>query len=169
MPKRRAELIQEIEQLLQQLTWRARRQFARRIEAVGLTVPQYLVLSTIGRLGPEVTMREVVDALQLPGSSMTSIVDRLVAEGLVERGTLPSDRRAVVATLTPAGDELVAKVEAERKKDLVVVLGDIGDEDLETYSRLLARLLEGLDRAMDDLAQHGPRAPSASRHRGLCT
>jgi len=39
---------------------------------------------------------------------MTSIVDRLVRDGLAERGHLPHDRRAVAATITAAGADLVA-------------------------------------------------------------
>ena len=48
---------------------------------------------------------------------MTSIADRLVDQGLVRRGSLETDRRAVSATITPAGKELIRTVEAERNAD----------------------------------------------------
>jgi DNA-binding MarR family transcriptional regulator len=118
-------------------------------------VPQYLALHTIGKLGPDVTMGEVSDALFLPASTMTSVVDRLVKDGLVERGTRPGDRRSVVARLTPAGENLVANVEEVRHTELVTMLEDMSGDDLADFARHLARLVEGIDRAI--VASDRPR------------
>lgn len=146
----RAELVGEVERLFHQLAWRGRRHVARRAATFGLTVPQYLVLASIGKLGPRVTMGEIGETLQLPASSMTSVADRLVRDGLVERGTHPTDRRAVVATLTPAGVELVGLVEARRHADLAAVLDGLPDGDLADFSRLLAWILDGVDRVLEE-------------------
>jgi DNA-binding MarR family transcriptional regulator len=148
----RADLLVEIERLFQDLTWRGRQLFTRRIERYDLTVPQYLVLLTIERLGPDVTMGDVVEELQLPASSLTSIADRLVRQGLVERGALPFDRRAVVATITEDGRALVRTVEAEQHDDLVAMLGDVADADLGRFREVLERLLDGVERAMTEAA-----------------
>jgi DNA-binding MarR family transcriptional regulator len=109
----------------------------------------------IGRRGPNVAMHEVGDALQLPASTMTSIVDRLVQSGLVVRGTVPTDRRAVVATLTPEGRALVAGIEAQRHRDLAAMLGDVDDDELVTFAGLLTRMLSGIDRSLAELCLEG--------------
>jgi len=146
-------LVEEIDRLFQELTWRGRRHFARRVDAFGLTVPQYVALSVIGKQGPGVTMSEVGESLQLPASTVTSIVDRLVRDGLVERGILPSDRRAVVATLTETGADVVASVEFNRRNDLVEMLSGLDDDNLEAFAHDLGGMLEGLDRLMADPVQ----------------
>jgi DNA-binding MarR family transcriptional regulator len=48
-------------------------------------------------------MSELADALLLSRSGVTRLVDRMVAEGLVERVTCETDRRGQWATLTRAG------------------------------------------------------------------
>ena len=146
-------LVDEIDRLFQELTWRGRRHLARRVDDFGLTVPQYVALSVIGRQGPAVTMGEVGDSLQLPASTVTSIVDRLVRDGLVERGVLPSDRRAVVATLTEAGESVVASVEANRRSDLVEMLSGHDENNLEAFAHVLDGMLGGLDRLMAETVQ----------------
>lgn len=159
----RADLVGEVERLFQRLAWQGRRHVARRAATFGLTVPQYLVLASIGNLGPRVTMGEIGEALQLPASSMTSVADRLVRDGLVERGAHPTDRRAVVATLTPAGVELVAQVEARRHADLVAVLDGLSNRELGHLSHALAWMLDGVERILEvpsHPSREGPQPPA---------
>jgi DNA-binding MarR family transcriptional regulator len=142
--------VDTIEHLFKQMTWQGRQQFARRAEAFGLTVPQYTVLARVRQMGPGAKVGEVAETLQLPPSSMTSITDRLVRQGLVERGGLPGDRRAVVATVTPSGQELIERIEAARHRDLVTMLEGISDADLGQFGILLARMIDGIERLLTE-------------------
>jgi DNA-binding MarR family transcriptional regulator len=81
---------------------------------------------------------------------MTSITDRLVEQGLVRRGTLETDRRAVSATITPAGEELIRAVDAERIAELTAMLEGLTGGDLAEFARLLAQLLDGMARIAPD-------------------
>jgi DNA-binding MarR family transcriptional regulator len=150
MSTTRQDQINAIESLFQQLTWRGRLRFSHRVEKYGLTMPQYLALAKIQKLGPDATMSEVSDALLLPRSSMTSIADRLVGLGLVVRGSLESDRRAVSATITQAGTELIRTVDAERNAELTAMLADLTTADLGEFARLLGELLEALQQFPPD-------------------
>jgi DNA-binding MarR family transcriptional regulator len=148
--KHRQDQINQIESLFRQLTWRGRLRLSHRVEKYGLTVPQFLALTKIDHLGPEATMSEISDALMLPRSSMTSITDRLVEQGLVQRGTLENDRRAVSATITPTGAALVRAIESERTADLTRLLSGLDSNDLEELARLLAHLLGAMDQFAPD-------------------
>jgi DNA-binding MarR family transcriptional regulator len=139
----RAAAIHDIERLLHELTWRDRRQFARQVNDYRLSALQYLALHEIGRLGPNVTMGDVGEAIQVPPSSMTNIVDRLVNAKLVERGVTPTDRRAVVVNLTPAGSDLVREIESAREEQLHVALKHQPDRDLKDFARILGAMLNG--------------------------
>lgn len=52
-------------------------------------------------------MGDLADRLLLSRSGLTRLIDRLVARGVVERHSCPSDRRGTYARLTPDGRELL--------------------------------------------------------------
>ena len=73
---------------------------------VGLTVPQVVCLRAIATLqarGIGVTIVEVSDMVQLSSPTVSRIVDRLIAAGLVARERSAEDRRKVSISLTEAG------------------------------------------------------------------
>lgn len=75
---------------------------------VGLTVPQVVCLRAIAKLESrdhDVTIVEVSEVVQLSSATVSRIVDRLIAAGLVARERSAEDRRKVSITLTPAGHQ----------------------------------------------------------------
>lgn len=74
----------------------------------GLTFARYeaLVLLTFARRG-RLPMRVMGERLQLHPTSVTNIVDRLQADGLVRRTPHPTDRRATLVEITDAGSTLL--------------------------------------------------------------
>ncbi|PPK61105.1 MarR family transcriptional regulator [Actinokineospora auranticolor] len=72
----------------------------------GLTFARYeaLVLLTFAKRG-SLPMRVMGERLQLHPTSVTNIVDRLEADGLVKRTPHPTDRRTTLAEITDAGRE----------------------------------------------------------------
>jgi DNA-binding MarR family transcriptional regulator len=83
-----------------------------RIEAVlrplGLTFARYEVLRLLSFVhGGAMPMTRLGSLLQVHPTSVTSAVERLVRQGYVERLRRDDDRRVVLASLTPAGSEVV--------------------------------------------------------------
>jgi len=70
----------------------------------GLTFARYeaLVLLTFSKAG-SLPMRVMGERLQLHPTSVTNIVDRLEADGLVRRNPHPTDRRTTLVEITDAG------------------------------------------------------------------
>lgn len=79
----------------------------------GLTFARYeaLVLLTFAKRG-SLPMRVMGERLQLHPTSVTNIVDRLEADGLVRRLPHPTDRRTTLAEITDAGRERRAEATA---------------------------------------------------------
>ena len=103
----------------------------------GLTFARYeaLVLLTFSSRG-SLPLGKMGERLQVHPTSVTSIVDRLEAAGLVVRRAHPQDGRAVLAEITPAGRELVEAATAT----LVGAdfgLGALDDAQLRQLSELL--------------------------------
>ena len=104
----------------------------------GLTFARYealvlLVFSSRGSL----PLGKMGERLQVHPTSVTSIVRRLEAAGLIDREPHPDDGRAVLAVITANGRSLVERA----TKDLVeadFALGALSDGDLASLSALLA-------------------------------
>lgn len=81
------------------------RELERELQANrGMALTDYDVLVQLAAAEERrLRMSELADALLLSRSGVTRLVDRLVADGMVERITCESDRRGQWASLTDAG------------------------------------------------------------------
>lgn len=102
---------------------RALDEVSRRVEEVtgaeGLALAPWLVLRALAVDGAQV-MRELVAGTRLDDSTLTRVVDRLAALGLVYREADPTDRRRVLVAVSDRGRALhgrlaPAVVAAERE------------------------------------------------------
>ena len=75
------------------------------LDRLGLTYPQYLVLSTLWE-GDGQTISAIADRLSLESSTVTPLVKRVEAAGLVSRERNPKDERQVIVSLTAKGRDL---------------------------------------------------------------
>jgi DNA-binding MarR family transcriptional regulator len=78
--------------------------------AHGLSLAEFDVLLQLSE-APERRMRmaDLADAVLLTRSGVSRLVDRLEADGFVERARCPSDARGLNASLTDAGAERLAQ------------------------------------------------------------
>lgn len=75
------------------------------LEEVGLTYPQFLVMVALwSREGR--TVKELGEELFLDSSTLTPLLKRLEAAGLISRCRNPSDERQVLLSVTAAGNGL---------------------------------------------------------------
>ena len=77
------------------------------LDELGLTYPQYLVLSTLWE-GGEQTVGGVANRLDLEPSTLTPLIKRLEQAGFVDRRRNPDDERQVRVALTDKGRALRA-------------------------------------------------------------
>jgi DNA-binding MarR family transcriptional regulator len=90
-------------------------------EAVGLTPRQYQgLLAVAGYPGRDaITIGELAKQLLVAHHSAVGLVDRLSAQGLVERQPGPQDRRQVFVRLTPHGNALLEKLAHAHRAELL--------------------------------------------------
>jgi DNA-binding MarR family transcriptional regulator len=86
-------------------------------------------------------MSELADRLLLSRSGVTRLVDRLVADGLVERVTCDDDRRGQWASLTDAGRERLRRASPAHLRGVAEhFLDRLSTEELAELERMLERI-----------------------------
>lgn len=120
-----------------------RRGWAESIAHTGLAPHQARALRVIASEGP-LRPGVLAERLRVTPRSVTEVVDALIDRGLVNRDVDPTDRRAMVLSLTPAGEELGADVRACRSAHTDAVFGSLSDQDQATLLSLLGRLADTL-------------------------
>jgi DNA-binding MarR family transcriptional regulator len=147
----RDEQIAAIDRMIDEVAWQAQKQAIQTLMRpdLDLTLPQMITLLAIHAHGP-CRMGTLVEATRQSGGTVTGIVDRLIADGLVARTHAVDDRRAVEVALTSAGEERVRLVGAARHEDMRRLLSDFDDRQLAEFERLLRMLTLALH---DELAR----------------
>jgi len=74
---------------------------------MGLTYPQYLVMVAL-REGAPLTVTELGDRVALDSGTLSPLLKRLDASGLITRDRRPEDERAVEVTITVKGTVLLS-------------------------------------------------------------
>lgn len=115
----------------------------------GLTYPQYLVMLVLWEQG-EVTVKELGGRLRLDSGTLSPLLKRLEAAGLVERRRGVRDERSVSVRPTPAGADLRARicpVPLKTAASTGISLSEMNDlrerlkaltESLDAYTAILA-------------------------------
>ena len=106
----------------------------------GLTFARYeaLVLLRFSREGT-LPLRLIGERLMVHPTSVTNIINRLEAQGLVARRRNPADGRGILAEITEPGREVVGRATA----DLMAAdfgLGDYEEDELEQVFGMLRGL-----------------------------
>lgn len=120
---------------------RAQQLLIARLDALlkphGLTFSRYevLVLLTFSREG-QLPMGKIGERLQVHATSVSSLIQRLLASGLVTRVQHPDDGRTYLAGITAKGREVVERATA----DLTADRFGIGDLDAAQLAEISAHL-----------------------------
>jgi DNA-binding MarR family transcriptional regulator len=123
----------------------------------GISFPRFSILSALHEQ-ESISLGQLADSLAIHPTTITSSIDRLERDGLAARAAHPTDRRATLATLTPAGRRVFAMARAdltakqfgmnglslEENRELSALLRSVrmalGDSDNNPLDRLAASL-----------------------------
>lgn len=110
------------------------------LQTVGLSSTLYETLAQLARARGPLHLRVLAEGQHCAPSNITQKMDRLERDGLVQRIEDPSDRRAVLAEITPLGRER-ARMGEERMQRLAAAFeAQIPDPDLDALDRVLRAL-----------------------------
>lgn len=125
--------------------------FARKVEARGVTVAEWVVMRDLFDV-EAVAPSRLAERIGMTRGGITKLADRLVAKGLVTRTADPADGRAQTLALTPAGRALVPELAALADANDSEFFGALTPEDRAALTRILRGIVErrGLTRVPVD-------------------
>lgn len=109
---------------------------AARLRGIGLSIPQFDVISTLTE-EEGVTQQELAARLYVTKGNVSGLIDRMAEAGLVERRATPGDRRARAIHLTPHGRVLAQQGMALQRDYVASTLGALPEADLAEFDRVL--------------------------------
>ena len=138
--------------------------FAEHYEALfapyDITYQQWTVLmllyADMARTSTDMSRQMCHDA-----GAMTRLVDQLEKRGFVDRLRDTNDRRIINLTLTDSGRALADSLKINVLDFLNVALEDFSHEDLATWLRLTARMIEAVDARPVGFAEARAKAMAA--------
>lgn len=119
------------------------------IRQYGLTPSEFGVLEALYHKGP-MGLTELQQKILVTSGGMTYLIDRLEKKGHVARKNTPGDRRARLATLSPKGRKLIARIFPSHAERLEQILGGLSRQEQKTARALLRQL----GRHADQLPAH---------------
>ncbi|MFN4135116.1 MAG: MarR family winged helix-turn-helix transcriptional regulator [Novosphingobium meiothermophilum] len=120
-----------------------RRDFDRAASALGITGSQWTLLAVVAG-NPGSTQRTIAELLEMTEASAGRLIDRMVADGMVERRPKPDDRRAHCIYPGPAAEPILEQLAVLGATQEERLLAGLGAEERETLSRLLDRMAANL-------------------------
>jgi len=116
--------------------------FARKLEAHGVTVAEWVLLRELLRLGAT-SPGILADFMGMTRGAVSKLIDRLVSKDLILRAVTSNDRRFQSVSLTPAGAALVPELAS---------LADANDD--EFFGHLTRKERQELLKILRALAAH---------------
>lgn len=136
--------------------------FDRRVRALGITRAQWLVLTRLHR-HPGASQSELAEMMEVERASAGRMIDRLEANGWVERRALDGDRRVKRVYLTPEAERVHRRIWRVAETTVDDALADLSEREGTQLRALLSRVKKNLLAVVESGTVNGTMPASAAR------
>jgi len=130
--------------LLNRLVSRYNSIIDQRLRAIGLDIPSWRVLMILGEKSPR-GARELAEAAVINLSTMTRIIQRMSASGLVTTAVSQDDARVTLVALAPLGESQLALARQATAPVYSHLITGLEPDEFEKLIALLDRLHDNLE------------------------
>jgi DNA-binding MarR family transcriptional regulator len=117
----------------------------RLLAPLGLTPAAARTLRTLARSDEPLRMVDIAERMHVVPRTVTTVVDALEAEQLIERRAGPNDRRSTYVHMTPLAHERLRQMLDARRDAAGQLLAALDPEEQEQLRGLLERLVAPVD------------------------
>lgn len=119
---------------------------SRIMGAFDISLARFDLMSQLERAGGGLTMSEVSRRMMVSNGATTSLVDRLVEDGLVQREAHPEDRRTTLLHLTRQGRTRFLAMAREHEQWIIELLAGVDESAKRRLSSSLSALKQHLEK-----------------------
>ena len=142
MDSDRKELIDRIAASMDRMRRLGRARMRDDLAGFDMTMPQIRTLYFLSRGSQR--MKDISDHLMRGMPSATSMIDRLVKKGYVERVPDPSDRRVVLCQITELGREMLDRFSRMGAVGFEAISESLRDDELDKIAPALEMLVDAM-------------------------
>lgn len=117
------------------------RYFENQFSHHGITPAQFYVMSAVWEKDG-VKFKDLAKSLEMDGSTLTSILDRLERQDLVERRDDPEDRRSLLVFLKDKAKQNILEMTCLAETLNQEIKERFSDEEFKTFERVLEKLFQ---------------------------
>ena len=122
-----------------------KRELRVELDQLGLTMPQAIVLRTLGSAGGRTSSGELCRECDMLASTATGVFDRLEQQGYIKRERDSEDRRVVWVELTKSGADLQARMPMWQEQ-MAKAFTALPADELRSLDDAFRRVAEELER-----------------------
>ncbi|WP_218064226.1 MarR family winged helix-turn-helix transcriptional regulator [Nguyenibacter vanlangensis] len=115
------------------------------MKRAGVDNSQWKVLSALSQRDMS-SLSQLMDAAILKQSTLTKVIQRMAADGLVHVATSQDDGRAIHITITDQGRATLERLRPEIARIFSFVFDDLSDSEMDALNARLRMIFEQLQR-----------------------
>jgi DNA-binding MarR family transcriptional regulator len=119
-------------------------------ESFDVTLPRFDLMAQLDRTPAGLTLGELSQRMMVSNGNITSIVEALVGQGLVDRKASAQDRRAQVVSLTPDGLRTFRQMATAHEGWIAATFAGLSSAEEEQLMALLAKTKVSARRAFGE-------------------
>jgi DNA-binding MarR family transcriptional regulator len=131
----------ELSVLFKNLLRKMTNEWNKRMED-GMSISQFRTLLVLSEKGPQKTA-ELADKICLTPGAITTLADKLIAKGLIERERSEEDRRIVYLRITEQGQSVLETLLEKQRETIAQLFRNLSDEDIDHLQRIFSHMLDG--------------------------
>ncbi len=117
-----------------------------------ITISQLFILNLLAKRG-ESKMGDLAHFMEVTTAAMTGIVDRLVRSGYAVRLPQTEDRRIIKIGLSSRGEQLIKRVNLDKRQMVIKIFGKISQGEREEYLKILMHIHDTLSKEKQEAAR----------------
>jgi len=117
-------------------------------ENFDVTLPRFDLMSQLYRAPKAMPLGELSQRMMVSNGNVTGLVERLTAQGLIDRRPSPKDRRVQIVRLTAEGRRFFRAMARANADWIAEVFADLTPTEIDALMRLLAKTKASTRRAI---------------------
>ena len=106
-------------------------------DSFDVTLPRFDLMAQLDRTPNGMTLGELSQRMMVTNGNVTGLVDRLVAQKLIDRRPSPTDRRSQIVSLTAEGRKAFRAMARANGNWIAEIFADLSPGEIESLMRLL--------------------------------